>query len=140
VTSRFISNLLVLLVGGFLTAASFAFASDVLGWIGLAAGCVIVVGVLAAFAVRGRGIAQRALDLCIVLSGAWAIVASRSFTDETLRWLTFAEGAILITLAVAGLIVHEVQIELSVRRASTHPREDGRVSLLGERTSIGVVQ
>jgi hypothetical protein len=138
--SRFISNLVVLIAGSFLVTASFAFGSEVLGWVGLAAGCVILLTVLVAFAVRGRGIAQRALDACVVLGGAWSIVAARSFTGGNLKWLTFSEGAMLAFLAVAGLIVHEVQLELCVRRAETVRQEDGRVTLVGERTSIGVAR
>jgi hypothetical protein len=139
-TSRFISNLVVLLAGAFLVAASFAFGEEVLGWVGLAVGCVVVLTVLVTFAVRGRGIAQRALDACVVLAGAWTIVAARTFADGTLRWLTFAEGAALAFIAVAGLIVHEVQLELSVRRAEAVREDDGRVTLVGERTPIGIAR
>jgi hypothetical protein len=126
-TSRFISNMTVLLLGAFLIAASLAFHTDVLGWLGLAVGALVVATVLGAFVARGRGAAQRALDACVLLTGAWTIVASRSFAGVDLKWLSFSSGAVMVLFAFVGLIVHEVLMELALRRPM--PRfEDGRVT------------
>jgi hypothetical protein len=138
-TSRFISNSLALSAGSFLIVVSFAFRTELLGWIGFAAGCVVALTVLVSFLIRDRGIPQRALDGSILISAAWTIVASRTFAAGTLKWLTFTEGAVLLVLAFVGLVIHEVQLELRVRQIERH-HEDGRVSLVGERTAIGVAR
>lgn len=138
-TSRFISNLTVLLAGAFLVAASLGFGAGALAWLALGMGCVVVVTVLWAFARRGRGIAQRALDAVILVAGAWTIVASRTFHGSTLMWLVFAAGALLTTLAFAALIVHEALLELAVRRAAGP--SNGRAPSLGERpASVGAAR
>jgi hypothetical protein len=122
VAARFASNLAVLVVGCFLAAVTFAFPAVVIGWLGLASGCAIALTVLVAFASRGRGIVQRALDCVLALLAAWMIVASRSFTGDTLKWLTFASATTAALLAIEGLIAHEVVMEVSLRRAAARER------------------
>lgn len=118
-TSRFASNLLVLLAGAFLTTASLAMGADVVGWLGLAVGCLVALGTLTAFAARGRGVLQRVLDGIVVTVAAWNVVASRVFVGQSsLRWLMFSAGAALVVLAAEGLVAHEVVMEISLRRAA----------------------
>jgi hypothetical protein len=137
VTSRFVSNLVVLLAGAFLAAASFAFAAAALGWIDVAAGCLAVLVVLAAFTRRGRGPAQRWLDAVAALGSSWAIVAARTFSGATLRWLTFANGVTLLAVGVVALVVHEVYLELAVRR-SRALRADGPLVAAADRATVGL--
>jgi hypothetical protein len=118
VAARFASNLIVLIAGCFLAAATFALDAETVGWLGLGCGVLIAVTVLAAFATRGRGVVQRSLDCALALLAAWTIVASRCFSGATLAWLMFASGAGAALLAVEGLIAHEVVMEVSLRRAA----------------------
>jgi hypothetical protein len=129
VAARFASNLIVLITGAFLAAATFAFPLGVIGWLGLAAGCVIAATVLAGFATSGRGIFQRSVDCLLAVLAAWTIVASRGFDGETLRWLMFASGVTAALLAVQGLIAHEVVMELSLRRAGESDTAQARAAL-----------
>jgi hypothetical protein len=140
VTSRFISNVTVLLLGAFLVSASLAFHTGVLGWLGLAVGALVVATVACAFTARGRGTAQRALDGCVLLTGAWTIVASRSFYGTDLKSLNFSSGAVMVLFAFAGLIVHEVVMELALRRPMAR-FEDGRVTTVpAERSPVSVAR
>ena len=113
-TARFSSNLLTLLAGVFLLAASLGFRPAVIGWLALAVGCLVVIAVLCAFATRGRGRAQRVLDVATLLVGGWSIVAGRAFPPATVKWLTFADGVLLITISLIGLVAHEILVEIAV--------------------------
>jgi hypothetical protein len=124
-TARFVTNLLVLVCGAFLAAASFAFSARALGWVGLGMGCAVVLVVLIGFAIRGRGIAQRCIDALQFATGAFTVVAARVFHGATLHWLTLAEGATLAALAVIGLVIHEVYLQMAVARAPRGVPRDG---------------
>jgi hypothetical protein len=114
-TSRFISNLIVLLAAVTLVAFSLVFGPHVLAWLGFGLSCLVVIAILVAFAVRGRGLAQRAVDVLILFAGGWLIVASRTFSGAPLKWICFGTGALLACLALVGLTVHEISMELALR-------------------------
>jgi hypothetical protein len=137
--SRFISNLLVLLAGAFLACAAFAFTAGTIAWIALGIGATTLLAVLCAFAVRGRGTTQRAFDACIVLTATWTVVASRVFAAGDQKWLSFAGGAVLVLFAFAGLVVHEVLMELTLARRLAPPG-NGRVADAQERPALGAVR
>jgi hypothetical protein len=139
-TSRFISNVAGMLLGAFLVAASLSFASGPLAWEGLAAACVLVVTVLVAFLMRGRGVAQRALDVALIAVGAWTIVASRSFDGALLKWLMFTSGVVIVALSFAALVVHEAMLEISVRRATVAREVAAAEASRPEPRSIGVAR
>ncbi|HEX4467670.1 MAG TPA: hypothetical protein VH025_10820 [Solirubrobacteraceae bacterium] len=137
-TWRFASNLVVLLLGAFLATVSFAFAAQTVSWLAFAVGAVTALTVLMAFATRERGVAQRVFDACVLLVAAWTIVCSRVFYGATEHWLAFANAALLVLLAFVGLLVHEILIELALRRARVPPFEaqalDGH-----ERPTLGAI-
>ncbi|MHB1538748.1 MAG: hypothetical protein ACYCUM_13430 [Solirubrobacteraceae bacterium] len=138
-TARFVSNLVTLLAGAFLTSAALGFAASSIGWLGFAVGCVVATTVLLAFTLPGRGLAQRALDCSITALSAWTIVASRSFGGATLHWLSFAAGVGLLVLATVALIVHETLVELALRR-TVALHDDRRVIRVQERHPAGLMQ
>lgn len=116
--ARFATNLVTLVVGAALACCALAMPPYVAGWLGLAAGAVVLIATLAGFATRGRGSVQRALDLLVGLLATWTVVASRTFAaGRELHWLMFASAAAFVLLAVEGLIAHEVVAELTIRRA-----------------------
>jgi hypothetical protein len=135
--SRFVSNILVLLAGAALVPFTLSFSPATASWVGLGVGCFVVVTTLVAFPVRGRGNGQRRLDALIALLGVWTIVASRVFDGTTLKWLTLGSGCAFAALAIGGLVVHEVRMELAVRYMQRQAG-DGRVSRMPERPPIGV--
>ncbi len=130
-STRFSTNGLLALAGGFVVVASQAFQPGVTGWItfGIALGIVGVLGI--AQLDRGRGRLQRALDALTGALGIWMVVASVVFTAQTLTWLSFGEGLGVVALALAGLAAHELSTERVVhalaiedrRRDSEHDHE-----------------
>jgi hypothetical protein len=96
-----------------------------------------VLAVLVAFAFRGRGVGQRIVDVAMGVTGGWVVVSSRTFDAVTVKWLAFSAGATLVVLAFAGLVVHEVLLEIAARRAAV-PQADGRVTDVRERGPVGM--
>lgn len=94
---------MVLLAGALLLCAVFAFGAGTLGWLGLAGACLVLVVALASFPVRGRGGQQRLLDLLVVATGGWTVVASRAFTAGNLHWLMFASAWAWLALGTLGI-------------------------------------
>lgn len=121
--SRFASNLAVLLLGAGLATASFAFAAGTVSWLAFAVGATVVLTIAAGFAMRERGVAQRAFDAGMLLVAVWTIVSSRVFHGVAEDWLAFASAATLVLFAFAGLVVHEVLVELALRRGSSFAAE-----------------
>ncbi|HWC86326.1 MAG TPA: hypothetical protein VG388_07295 [Solirubrobacteraceae bacterium] len=134
-TSRFISNVLVLIAAATTVAFSLAFRPEVLGWLGLALGAFAVAVVLIAFVVTGRGVAQRVVDVLIVLAGGWLIVASRAFAGTAEKWICFGTGALLAILALIGLVVHEISMELALRLPAREPSDGWVRASMPERAS-----
>lgn len=135
-TSRFVSNLLVLLAGALLVCVSLALSVTVSSWVGLGIGAFAALTTLVAFAVRGRGLLQRILDGVLALLSAWTIVAARAFPGEaSLKWLMFSSGAAFVALAVQGLVAHEVMLELALGRGVQPERGAARVAVVDERSS-----
>jgi len=110
-SSRFITNLLLLVAGGFVVVASQTFDAGTTGWIAFG----IALGTLGVTAVaqldRGRGNTQRALDAIIGSLAVWSAVASMVFSGSTLMWLSLADALGLAVLAIAGLAAHELTTE-----------------------------
>jgi hypothetical protein len=110
-STRYLTNLALALLGGFLVVTSQAFAAGTFGWLMLGVGIAALVICVPAIAIRSRGIGQRGIDSLVSLLGAWTIVASQVFAGSTVTWLGFASGAALVGLGVAGLSVHELSTE-----------------------------
>jgi len=108
--SRYLTNIGLALLGGFLVVASQVWSASVFMWLmfGVAAVAVLLVG---AAAIPGRGVAQRGLDGIIGALGAWTVVASLIFAGTTVTWLGFASGAAFVVLALIGLTLHELSSE-----------------------------
>jgi hypothetical protein len=127
---RFATNLIAAIAGGLLVVAAFAFKPSTAAWIGLGAGCASVVLALAGFAARRRGAGARAVDLMLALAGAWTIVASCVFGAPASKWLAFADGTLIWSLGVLGLIVHEALTERELRAPYwRYESSDGEVTV-----------
>lgn len=108
--SRFLTNAVLAVLGGFIVVASMVWAPAVFMWLMLGSG---ILAVLAAGAVviKGRGNAQRPLDATVGILGTWTIVASLVFSGSVVTWLGFASGVALVGLALIGLTLHELYTE-----------------------------
>jgi hypothetical protein len=126
-STRYLTNTALVLLGGFLLVTSQAFAVEPFSWLMLASGIAALVIAAPAIAVASRGFAQRGFDYAVSLLGAWTIIASQVFAGTTIVWLGFASGAALVALGVAALTVHELSTERVVHslelREAGHPRE-----------------
>ncbi len=118
--SRFLTNVGLAILGGFLVVVSMAWSPPVFMWLMLGAG-IVALASTATIGIASRGRAQRALDGIIGVLGAWTIVASIVFGGVVVTWLGFASGVAFVALAVIGLTLHELFTErvvhsLEVRR------------------------
>ena len=108
--SRYLTNIGLAIMGGFLVVVSQVWSVSVFMWVMLGIG-VAALALAGGIAVRGRGATQRALDGIIGLLGAWTIVASLVFSGSVVTWLGFASGVAFAALAVIGLTLHELNTE-----------------------------
>lgn len=115
-TSRFISNLTALIMGALLMADRFVFGPGPARWLAFGESCAIVVTVAVAFAVRGRGPAQRMIDVLLVLTGAWMVIASLAYSAGTAGWIALGAGGAAAQLGLFGLVAHEVVMERATRQ------------------------
>ena len=122
-SQRFITNVALAIAGAVVVVASQAFTSSVTGWLTFGVG----LGALALLAVvRREGMGEpvsRLLDAGIGLLAIWSVIASVVYDGRLLTWLSFGEGAALVALAAAGLVVHEVRTERAVHALEAVPSD-----------------
>jgi hypothetical protein len=132
VTSRFASNLALVVAGSVLACAALGLTAEAAARVALGLGVLALLAVLIAFAFRGRGPVQRCFDAAAIAAGAWTIVAASVSGGTTAMWLAFANGCLLALIGLGGLVAHETTMELALRRPrpvpsprSATPGEDG---------------
>lgn len=128
-STRFMTNLILVIFGGFMIVATQAFAPGVVGWLAFAIiGVAVVVLEATTPLFRRRGAVQRTLDAVAGAIGIWTIIASLVFSGRTLVWLSFAEACAFVLLSIAGLILNEYLREhVSVSgSASLQEQEQGQ--------------
>ena len=107
-SSRFVTNSVLTVGGGFLVAASLAFAPTVTAWLALA----VSIGVLATSAVAqvdpSRTLVQRGLDGIAGIVAVVMLVFSVVFTGVAVHWLAFAFALGFVGLGYTGLVLNEV--------------------------------
>ena len=125
---RFITNLVVLLAGGFVVVSSQTFGAQTTRWIAFG----VALGVLSVIALaqrsRARGGVQSGLDAMIGSLAVWSAVASMVFSGSTVMWLSFGDALGLAALAIGGLLAHELSTERVVHSLATgEPSSDSSV-------------
>ena len=108
--SRYLTNAVLAVVGGFTVIASQVWVPATYMWLMFSAG-VLAIAFSTAIALKGRGLVQRGLDGLTAILGAWTVVASLVFTGSVVTWLGFASGAAFVGLALIGLTLHELYTE-----------------------------
>jgi hypothetical protein len=109
VSTKYVTNALIALLGGLMVVFSMAVSAHVAGWIafGVSIG-LVALSALAQLDVS-RGLVQRLVDLGVVATAGTLIGASVFFTGTTLTWLVFALALGVTGLAFTGLTIHEIQ-------------------------------
>ncbi len=128
-SSRFATNLCLLLLGAWLSSATFALGRHVVAWIALGVGAVAVLIALAGFAMAARGGVQRVLDVLAAIGGGWLVVASRTMPAGVIRWTSVGEAGLLAALATLGLVLNEHRHSRVATAAIEMPRLDAEPSL-----------
>jgi hypothetical protein len=54
---------------------------------------------------------EHVLDAAVGALVIWSAVASVVYSGTTLKWLSFGEALVLVGLAVAGMVAHELTAE-----------------------------
>jgi hypothetical protein len=106
---RYLANLALTLIAGFLIIATQAFALPVVAWIGF--GLSIALLALGMATMLIPPLAQRVMGATVAVISVWTIVASLVFAPATAMWLIFASAVALLALGVAGLSLHELRTE-----------------------------
>lgn len=107
-SSRYFSNALIALLGGFVVVVSQALTASVVGWIAFAIGIAVVVISAVAQLDRGRGFSQRLLDLPMVALGGLAMAFGVGATGAVQTWTSFAFALGWVGLSFVGLTLHEI--------------------------------
>lgn len=133
--TRYLTNIALALLGGFLVVVSQAFSASTLTWLMLGVGVIAMAISLPAVAIRTRGLPQRGMDLLIAGIGAWTIIAGLVFAGAAVTWLGFASGVAIVAMAVIGLTAHELSTERVVHSLEV---SSGVAEPERERTIAGV--
>ncbi|MGH9920929.1 MAG: hypothetical protein ACRD6W_18930 [Nitrososphaerales archaeon] len=107
-SSRYVTNVLLALFGGFVVVASRSFRPSVVGWIAFAFGIAVVLVSLLGGLDRSRGLVQRVMDAAMVALGGLAIGFGDAASGSAERWTVFAFALGWVALGLVGLTVHEV--------------------------------
>jgi hypothetical protein len=107
-STKFITNLVTALFGGFIVVASLTFTHTTAAWVAFAFAIGIAALTLGVQLDGARGWEQRVMDGAIILISAAMIVVSLVFAGLTLKWLVFALALGWIATSVSGLALHEV--------------------------------
>jgi hypothetical protein len=118
--SRYLTNIALVVLGGFLVVASQAFAPATLTWLMLGVGVAALAIAGPALGFARRGLAQRGLDGAVAVIAAWTIVAGLVFSGAAVTWLGFASAAAIVAIAISALTLHELSTERVVHSLEVH--------------------
>lgn len=107
-SSRFLTNGILALAGGFVVVASQAFTAAATAWLAFALGILMIIVAGLAQLDHSRDDVQRILDGVVTALAVITIVFSLVFHGRVVAWLSFAEALGLVILAAAGLTLNEV--------------------------------
>lgn len=119
-STRYLTNITLALLFGFLVVASQAFVPATMTWLMLGIGAAALAIVVPAMALARRGYVQLGLDGLIGIVAIWTIVAGLVFSGLAVTWLGFASGVGIVALAIIGLTVHELSTERVVHSLEVH--------------------
>jgi O-antigen/teichoic acid export membrane protein len=109
-SSKYLSNLVTGLVGGWTVVASLTFAHTTAAWVAFAFAIGVLALTLVAQLDSNRGLVQRVMDFLTVAISGTLIGVSVVYGGATVKWLVFALALGWVANAVAGLTLHEVSM------------------------------
>jgi hypothetical protein len=127
--SRYLTNITITLLAGFLIVASQAFTNATYSWLMLGGGVAIGAISLGSIALRKRGVVQRSLDGVLGVLSAWTIVSSLVFSEVI--WLGFSAAVAVAAVAVAGLTANELATERVVHSLEPSAYANSRAATVG---------
>jgi hypothetical protein len=107
-SSKYLSNLVIGLIGGWIVVASMVFAHSTAAWVAFAFAVGVLAITLGVQLDRSRGLEQRVMDALMGAIGGTMIGVSVVYGGATVKWLVFALALGWLANAVAGLTLHEV--------------------------------
>jgi len=107
-SGRFVTNVLIALLGGFVVVATRSFGASGVGWIGFAFGAAVVIIALLAQLDRGRGVLERCVDGSLAALGGLAMAFGLAASGSAAIWTIFAFALGWVGLSTAGLALHEM--------------------------------
>jgi hypothetical protein len=107
-SSKYLTNLVAGLIGGWIVVASMVFAHGTAAWLAFAFAIAVLALTLGVQLDRNRGLEQRALDALMGAISGTMIGVSIVYGGATVKWLVFALALGWLANAVAGLSLHEV--------------------------------
>jgi hypothetical protein len=109
-SSRYLTNVLIAVLGGTLVVFTQSLSTSAVTWTGFGIAIAVLIVSLVAQLDADRGIAQRGLDAVMGLTSAALIVfTAGTFSGTTLVWLVFAFALGFVGVAVTGLTLHEIE-------------------------------
>jgi cation transport ATPase len=107
-SSRFLTNMMTALLGGFIVVESLTFSHPAEKWVAFAVAIAAVGIALGSQLDATRGTVQRALDSLLAATAGTMIGISVVYAGATAMWLDFALALGLVGVSVAGLTLNEV--------------------------------
>ena len=127
-SSRFLLDILFVVAGAFLVAASMAWSAGTAGWtaFGVSAGVTLLAATSAAMA---KTASRRLGHGLLGLVALWSLAAALAFSGTALTWLVFADAIAVGVLALADLTAHEATSERIVHQLEVRDTSrDGRIA------------
>jgi hypothetical protein len=107
-STRYWTNMLIALLGGFVVVESLTFPEPAGAWVAFAFGTAVVAISLLALVASARGQVQRTLDVVLVAIAGTLIGVSVVYGGGTVEWLDFALALGSVGAAVTGLTLNEI--------------------------------
>ena len=107
-STKFFTNLVIALFGGFIVVASLTLPFTTAAWLAFAFAIGVLAVTLGVQLDRSRGWEQRVMDAVMVAISAAMVVISLVYAGITLQWLVFALALGWVATSVSGLTLHEI--------------------------------
>lgn len=122
---RYLSNLVLALVAGFIVVISQSFGANTVGWLAFAGGITfLVLGILGG--VVDHAPAGIALAVATAVLGIWTIVESLVFGGSPVIWVSFGDALGVLGLAIIALTRHELTTERVVHQLEVSAKPQTR--------------
>lgn len=107
-STRYLTGMLLALLGGFVVVASQGLASATVGWIAFAVAVAAATVTVLAQLDRSRGTVQRTLDAVTFAVAGLMMAFALTASGQAVSWLSFAFAVGIVALAVSGLTMNEI--------------------------------